>query len=138
MRDRRGPVGGVGKEQAPDPEVVLARPVLGLGLPAVELADEPDGASAGRPLAVPDPGLLPVCSPDPAVEPVLFVPLGEVVEPALVGVDRGPDPLEDVPAVLEVVRVRPQGVVPFQALGAVRGVREGVDGLLGVGEGERV
>ena len=40
VRDGGGAVGAVGQEQAPHAEVVLERPVLRLGVPVVELADQ--------------------------------------------------------------------------------------------------
>ncbi len=48
MWDDRGAVSAVGQEEAPDAKVVLDGPVVGLGVPVVELAYQRDGLQGNR------------------------------------------------------------------------------------------
>src|SRR5579871_5253021 len=67
------PIEGIGQEDGPDAPLV-ARQRIGLAIPAIEVADQRQGLSAGRPLAIPDAGLALLLAPVQA-EPM--VPLAD-------------------------------------------------------------
>mmetsp|Transcript_34329 Transcript_34329/g.87789 ORF Transcript_34329/g.87789 Transcript_34329/m.87789 type:complete len:515 (+) Transcript_34329:637-2181(+) len=108
----------VRQEEGEDAKVIALAPVVLLGIPVVELTHKAQRLAGGRPLAVPDAGHAFLLT---AVDAEELVPalLGEAVHAALVVVDGLADVLVHAPAVLEVLRMAPQAVVPLEALGAI-------------------
>ena len=85
-------------------------------VPGVVFTDQSDGSCTWSPFSVPNTLFSFVFT---TVEAVEFISLGEVFHAAFVGVDCVTDGFEDVPSVFEVVSMRPEGGIPFEAIGSI-------------------
>ena len=113
--------GAGGEGDGPDAVLVLLE-VGGVGVPAVEIADEDGAARGGGPLAEDD------LARGGLVEAELGVALGELGEGALGVGDGRLALLELLPAVLEVTLVLPELLIELGAAHAVGGVAVGAGG----------